>query len=76
MADKNSSILVTATDASVQAELPPEKEQPNNDFGKKGFFAWFDPNDGPLERRVILKLDFFILTYAFIGFWVSFPGRG
>ncbi|EEU34623.1 uncharacterized protein NECHADRAFT_3907, partial [Fusarium vanettenii 77-13-4] len=31
---------------------------------------WFDPNDSPAERRLVQKLDFFILTYAFVGFWV------
>ena len=71
MTDKNSAILVATSDSLVRPESMPGKEQPNREFGKKGFFAWFDPNDGPLERRVILKLDFFILTYAFIGFWVS-----
>ena len=71
MTDKNSAILVATSDSLVRPEPLPEKEQPNREFGKKGFFAWFDPNDGPLERRLILKLDFFILTYAFIGFWVS-----
>lgn len=36
----------------------------------KSFFSWFDPNDSPAERRLVQKLDFFILTYAFVGFWV------
>lgn len=36
----------------------------------KSFFSWFDPNDNPAERRLVQKLDFFILTYAFVGFWV------
>jgi MFS family permease len=50
----------------------PNRERANRNLGsKKKFFSWFDPNDGPAERRLILKLDFFILTYAFIGFWVK-----
>lgn len=56
------------SDNGLSTELT---EHPNRNFTKKSFFSWFDANDGPLERRVILKLDFFILTYAFIGFWVS-----
>ncbi|KAH7361672.1 major facilitator superfamily domain-containing protein [Plectosphaerella cucumerina] len=40
------------------------------------FFSWFDPNDGPAERRLIMKLDFFILAYAFVGFWVLYIDRG
>ncbi|KAJ4319199.1 hypothetical protein N0V84_006481 [Fusarium piperis] len=51
-------------------------ERPNREFGGKKFFSWFDPNDGPLERRVIKKLDFFILAYAFIGFWILYIDRG
>jgi MFS family permease len=42
----------------------------------KSFFSWFDPNDGPAERRLIMKLDFFILAYAFVGFWVLYIDRG
>ncbi|KAI1243944.1 hypothetical protein MGN70_013812 [Eutypa lata] len=55
------------SDNGLSTELT---ERPNRNFTKKSFFSWFDANDGPLERRVILKLDFFILTYAFIGFWL------
>ncbi|KAF4122226.1 MFS transporter, ACS family, pantothenate transporter [Geosmithia morbida] len=51
-------------------------ERPNRIFGDKQFFSWFNPNDGPLERRLITKLDFFILAYAFIGFWVLYIDRG
>ncbi|KAJ9145060.1 MFS general substrate transporter [Pleurostoma richardsiae] len=51
-------------------------EEPNRNFGKKSFLSWFDINDGPLERRLILKLDFFILSYAFIGFWILYIDRG
>ncbi|KAJ3460943.1 hypothetical protein MRS44_011810 [Fusarium solani] len=42
----------------------------------KSFFSWFDPNDSPAERRLVQKLDFFILTYAFVGFWVLYIDRG
>lgn len=46
-------------------------ESANRKFSKRSFWSWFDPNDGPLERRLIVKLDFFILVFAFIGFWVG-----
>ncbi|KAF2652580.1 MFS general substrate transporter [Lophiostoma macrostomum CBS 122681] len=47
------------------------RERANRNIGSaRPFLSWFDPNDGPAERRLILKLDFFILSYAFIGFWV------
>ncbi|KAG4430112.1 hypothetical protein IFR05_014410 [Cadophora sp. M221] len=42
----------------------------------RGFFHWFDPSDGPVERRLILKLDFYILTYACVGFWTLYIDRG
>lgn len=51
----------------------PERYQygANRDLSSnKSFFSWFDPNDSPAERRLVQKLDFFILTYAFVGFWV------
>ncbi|KAF4873163.1 putative transporter SEO1 [Colletotrichum siamense] len=67
-----------ARDADRQEDTDdsPEEHRPNRNFSKKSFFAWFDRNDGPLERRVILKLDFFILTYAFVGFWILYIDRG
>lgn len=48
----------------------PIRERANRNFGEKVFLSWFDKNDGPVERRLITKIDFFILSYAFIGFWV------
>lgn len=45
----------------------------NGNFSKRSFWSWFDPNDGPLERKLIMKLDFFILVFAFIGVWVRRP---
>lgn len=38
---------------------------------KKALFSWFDKNDGPLERRLVLKLDLAILSFSFLSFWVS-----
>ena len=34
-------------------------------------FRWFDENDGPIERRLINKLDLYILSFSILGFWVS-----
>lgn len=52
----------------------------NNPYGAnpspskdRSFFAWFDKNDGPVERKLILKLDFLILSFACMGFWASRP---
>ncbi|KAJ4263445.1 hypothetical protein NW762_006264 [Fusarium torreyae] len=67
--------VVTSTDISPSG-YQSESEQPNRTFGKKKFLSWFDPNDGPLERKLITKLDFLILAYAFIGFWVLYIDRG
>jgi hypothetical protein len=76
MVDKELNIVSQAAD--VDSASTPEPASPVTTYGanktpgtNKSFFAWFDRNDGPLERRVIAKLDFFILSYAFIAFWVS-----
>lgn len=49
------------------------KERANRNVAviRGSFFNWFDPNDGEIERKLVLKLDFFILTYACVGFWVK-----
>lgn len=38
-------------------------------------FRWFHPDDGAAERRVILKLDLYILAFACVGFWVRCDSR-
>lgn len=38
---------------------------------RTSFFRWFHPDDGASERRVILKLDLYILAFACVGFWVG-----
>lgn len=53
----------SSLDPALRANPSPSKE--------RSFFAWFDKNDGPVERRLILKLDFLILSFACMGFWVS-----
>ena len=71
MASKDDSIV--EEQVSTIADTPPPRETygANKKFDtNRKFFSWFDSNDGPLERRLVLKLDVFILTFAFIGFWV------
>jgi hypothetical protein len=65
-------VIVAAQEAddSSNPNQPTTYGANRNPSSEKRFFAWFDANDGPLERRTITKLDFFILSYAFIGFWV------
>lgn len=48
---------------------PTANASPSKD---RGFFAWFDDNDGPVERKLILKLDLLNLSFACMGFWVSY----
>ncbi|GKT59774.1 major facilitator superfamily transporter [Colletotrichum tofieldiae] len=36
------------------------------------WYHWFAPTDGPEERKLILKLDFLIVPYAFIIYWVKY----
>ncbi|KAF4908845.1 hypothetical protein CGCVW01_v012146 [Colletotrichum viniferum] len=67
-----------ARDADRQEDTDgrPEEHRPNRNFSKRSSVAWFDRNDGPWERRVILKLALLILTYAFVGFWILYIDRG
>lgn len=78
MAEKLGLQVVAATEADSASATPSlYRQRANQNLGsKRAFFSWFDPNDGPAERRLILKLDFFILSYAFIGFWVLYIDRG
>ncbi|CAH0023856.1 unnamed protein product [Clonostachys rhizophaga] len=71
-------IIVAAQEAddSSNPNQPTTYGANRNPSSEKRFLAWFDANDGPLERRTITKLDFFILSYAFIGFWVLYIDRG
>ncbi|EXJ86819.1 hypothetical protein A1O3_03773 [Capronia epimyces CBS 606.96] len=54
------------------------RERANRNAGKtKGhFFRWFDPEDGPLERRLLWKLDFYILAFACAGYIMFYIDRG
>jgi hypothetical protein len=67
------SISEEKKNATVDASPVETRECANRNIApaKGGLFRWFDPNDGPVERRLITKLDVTILGYACIGFWVS-----
>lgn len=41
-----------------------------NSISKRKIWQWFHPDDGPAERKLIAKLDWYILSFACIGFWV------
>ena len=34
--------------------------------------CWFDPDDTPEERKLITKLDFLIVPYVFLAYWVKY----
>ncbi|KPM41872.1 putative transporter SEO1 [Neonectria ditissima] len=36
------------------------------------WYHWFAPDEGPEERRLILKLDLLLVPYAFIIYWVKY----
>lgn len=71
---KTEEIFSTATsaeDVRKSASITEGHERANTNPSKeRSFFAWFDRNDGPIERRLILKLDFLTLSFACMGFWV------
>lgn len=35
-------------------------------------FGWFDPDDTPAERRLILKLDVILTFFCFVVYWIKF----
>jgi hypothetical protein len=69
--------LESVTVTAIPETESKEEVHVNNPYGAnpnpskdRSFVAWFDKNDGPVERRLILKLDFLILSFACMGFWV------
>lgn len=68
-------IISTATSAEGASDHSSTNERVEranpNPSKERSFFAWFDKNDGPIERRLILKLDFLTLSFACMGFWVG-----
>lgn len=68
--EKDSVAAVTdavSDDPSTTNDRPQANANPSKD---RSFFSWFDKNDGLVERRLILKLDFLTLSFACMGFWV------
>jgi hypothetical protein len=35
-------------------------------------FQWFQPDDTKEERKLISKLDLFIVPYVFLAYWVKY----
>ncbi|RDW22826.1 major facilitator superfamily domain-containing protein [Yarrowia lipolytica] len=35
-------------------------------------FGWFDPEDTPAERRLILKLDVILTAFCFVVYWIKY----
>lgn len=65
-----SNVIATET-VSDNLSTSSNSEKANaNPSKERHFFAWFDKNDGPVERRLILKLDLLTLSFACMGFWV------
>lgn len=60
-----------STEAKEDAALPTSYGANPNPSKDRSLWAWFDKNDGPEERKLILKLDFLLLSYACMGFWVG-----
>ena len=36
------------------------------------WYHWYFPEDTPEERRLVMKLDFLIVPYAFVIYWVKY----
>ena len=70
-------VLETPSESSSPTSL---NEQPkwtvNRAVAKSpNFFSWFDTNDSPEERKLIMKMDMYIMGFAFVGYWVSLASR-
>ena len=72
---KETNVLISDGEAigGEEPEIKHERANRNITIGKGSFFRWFDPNDGPLERRLITKLDIYILTFACAAYIVGSP---
>jgi hypothetical protein len=57
---------ISDVDSSIEQEIVYNK----NWSSKRSFFRWFHPDDGPDERKLLVKLDLYILAFACIAFWV------
>jgi len=43
---------------------------------KRRWYAWYADTDSPKERKLLIKMDLIILSYAFLGFWVKYIDNG
>lgn len=42
------------------------------DSPARRWYHWYAPTDTPAERKLLLKLDFLVVFYGFILFWVKY----
>lgn len=43
-----------------------------NQLPGRKWYDWYNPDDTPEEKKLILKLDLLIVPYAFILYWVKY----
>ncbi|EXJ92337.1 hypothetical protein A1O3_00887 [Capronia epimyces CBS 606.96] len=43
---------------------------------KRQWYQWYADSDTPAERKLLLKMDLLILSYAFLGFWTKYIDNG
>ncbi|KAI1617099.1 major facilitator superfamily domain-containing protein [Exophiala viscosa] len=43
---------------------------------KRRWYQWYADTDSPTERKLLVKMDILILTYAFLGFWAKYIDNG
>lgn len=64
---------ITAT-ANVADDIHPEKNAPPttpDTTSPRRWFHWFEPGTSPEEKRLILKLDWFLLSYSCLSFFIK-----
>lgn len=43
---------------------------------KRRWYQWYADTDTPAERKLLIKMDLLILSYAFLGFWTKYIDNG
>jgi hypothetical protein len=72
-------VLVTPTVANIDNKHIDE-DHINYIKGRRAisrkWYSWYADTDTPAERKLLIKMDLLILSYAFLGFWVKYIDNG
>jgi hypothetical protein len=73
-------VLVTPTVIGVDTKHDDSEDHINYIKGRqtisRKWYSWYADSDTPAERKLLIKMDLLILSYAFLGFWVKYIDQG